>query len=383
MLLAGMGASGPPVVALTTGDELLRLKQDAMVVLIDDQIAFVRARRAVRITTSPTWEAVAQALIEGTRSDRVRLLAGEGSDASSTLESLVGALHNIGALEAPPRETRLSGAILERHRRTLRFFGTHESPGVDRFSYLERLLNAKVFVVGLGGVGSWIAYQLLMSGVGTVSGCDGDVVEMSNLNRTALISPDDVGNPKTEVLHRHFAERFPDAALNFSRRVVTSVEDLADMAAGHDLIIGAADQPYLSIRLWVSGASLKTGVPSLQTGGGRVGPLFVPGRTSCAGCLHAALLRSSGAAARGAQTDHFPMPQVGTLCPQPAADSAMVALEAVRFLTGCTAPVTLDAYLQKGAGLLDGVVHELPPQKDCVISCGGHKSPTRSGKEVK
>ncbi|MEU1276247.1 ThiF family adenylyltransferase [Streptomyces sp. NPDC005799] len=352
---------------------MLRLKQDAMVVLIGDQIAFVRGRRAVRVVVSPRWEAVARALIEGAGSDRVRGLAGGGAE-SSTLGQLLGALRGIGALEAPPRETGLSAAVVERHRRTLRFFGTHETPDNDRFSFLERLVNAKVFVVGLGGVGSWIAYQLLMSGVGTVSGCDGDVVEMSNLNRMALIGPGDVGNPKTEVLHRHFASRFPDASVNFSRRVVTSVDDLVEMAAGHDLIIGAADQPYLSIRLWVSGASLQSGVPSLQTGGGRVGPLFIPDRTSCAGCLHAALLRTSGVAARGAQTEHFPMPQVGTLCPQPAADSAMVALEAIRFLTGCTAPVTLDAYLQKGPGLLDGVIHELPPERDCVLSCGGHKN---------
>jgi molybdopterin/thiamine biosynthesis adenylyltransferase len=361
---------------------MLRLKQDTMVLLVDDQVVFVRDRRVVRVTMSPEWDAVARALIEGAPSERIRLLAGNTLNASSTVERLIDALGDIGSLETPPRKTGLDDATHERHRRTLRFFGTHEGPDNDRFSYLERLLRAKVFIVGLGGVGSWIAYQLLMSGVGTVSGCDADAVEMSNLNRTALITPEDVGKPKAEALHRHFAQRFPDAAVNFSQHVVASVEDLAAMAAGHDLIIGAADKPYLSIRLWVSGASIETGVPSLQTGGGRVGPLFVPGRTSCAGCLHAALLRTSGAKARRARTDHFPMPQVGTLCPQPAADSAMVALDAIRFLTGYAAPVTLDAYLQKGPGLLDGVVHELPPQEDCVISCGGPEDPTTSGMEV-
>jgi hypothetical protein len=121
MSLAGMGASILSIVALTKGEELLRLEQGAMVVLINDQIVFVRAHRAVRITTSSTWEAVAQALIDGMRVHRVRLLAGEESDSSSTVEQLVGALHNIGALEAPPRETTLSAATLERHRRTLRF----------------------------------------------------------------------------------------------------------------------------------------------------------------------------------------------------------------------------------------------------------------------
>lgn len=102
----------------------MRLEQDAMVVLINGQTVFVRVRRAVRIATSFTWEAVSQALIDGMCAARVRLLAGEEWDASSTLESFVGTLHDIGALEDPPQETTLSVATLERRRLRLRFCGS-------------------------------------------------------------------------------------------------------------------------------------------------------------------------------------------------------------------------------------------------------------------
>ena len=96
-----------------------------MVVLIDDQIDFVRARQAVCLPMSPAWEAVAHALIEGMRAHRGRLLAEEKSDAPSAVEQLVGALHNIGALEALAagdhverghlRASRAEAALLQQH----------------------------------------------------------------------------------------------------------------------------------------------------------------------------------------------------------------------------------------------------------------------------
>ena len=63
----------------------------------------------------------------------------------------------------------------------------------------ERLLQAKVLLVGAGGLGSPVALYLAAAGVGTIGVVDGDSVSITNLQRQVLHSTPDVGRPKVEV----------------------------------------------------------------------------------------------------------------------------------------------------------------------------------------
>jgi tRNA A37 threonylcarbamoyladenosine dehydratase len=78
---------------------------------------------------------------------------------------------------------------------------------------LERLKQANVLVVGLGGVGAYVAEQLCRAGIGKMTLVDGDVGEHSNRNRQlpALIS--NVGKPKAELLSDRFLDINPDLQL--------------------------------------------------------------------------------------------------------------------------------------------------------------------------
>lgn len=78
---------------------------------------------------------------------------------------------------------------------------------------LEKLRNASVLVVGLGGVGAYAAEMLCRAGVGNLTIVDGDVVEESNRNRQlpALVSTQ--GKPKTEVLEQRFMDINPEVRL--------------------------------------------------------------------------------------------------------------------------------------------------------------------------
>ncbi|RKZ78210.1 MAG: molybdopterin-synthase adenylyltransferase MoeB [Candidatus Parabeggiatoa sp. nov. 1] len=62
----------------------------------------------------------------------------------------------------------------------------------------ERLLNAKVLIIGLGGLGSPAAMYLAAAGVGHLRLCDFDVVDLSNLQRQIIHSTSDIGKPKVE-----------------------------------------------------------------------------------------------------------------------------------------------------------------------------------------
>lgn len=78
---------------------------------------------------------------------------------------------------------------------------------------LEKLQNAKVLVVGLGGVGAYAAEQLCRAGIGNMTIVDGDVVDTSNRNRQlpALVST--TGKAKAEILEARFKDINPDIKL--------------------------------------------------------------------------------------------------------------------------------------------------------------------------
>src|SRR5579875_553102 len=60
----------------------------------------------------------------------------------------------------------------------------------------RKLMDAKVLIVGAGGLGSPVAVYLALAGVGTIGLVDFDVVDLSNLQRQILHQNDDVGKPK-------------------------------------------------------------------------------------------------------------------------------------------------------------------------------------------
>src|SRR3989338_5215005 len=60
----------------------------------------------------------------------------------------------------------------------------------------EKLLNARVLVIGAGGLGSPVSLYLASAGVGHIGICDSDVVELNNLQRQVIHSTKDVGIPK-------------------------------------------------------------------------------------------------------------------------------------------------------------------------------------------
>ena len=84
----------------------------------------------------------------------------------------------------------------------------------------ERLADARVLIIGAGGLGNPASLYLATSGVGHLVISDFDTVDESNLPRQILFRDADVGNPKAEILALRLAEANPDiTAIGISRRL--------------------------------------------------------------------------------------------------------------------------------------------------------------------
>ncbi len=84
----------------------------------------------------------------------------------------------------------------------------------------EKLLQAKVVVIGCGGLGGIAAVYLAASGIGAIHLVDYDVVDASNLHRQVFYTMKDIGKPKTEVLKKHIESISPFVRVSYSNKAV-------------------------------------------------------------------------------------------------------------------------------------------------------------------
>ncbi|MFI6574498.1 adenylyltransferase/sulfurtransferase MoeZ [Nocardiopsis sp. NPDC050513] len=104
----------------------------------------------------------------------------------------------------------------------------------------KRLKNAKVLVVGAGGLGSPALLYLAAAGVGTLGIIDFDVVDESNLQRQIIHGQSDVGRPKAESARDSIKEVNPGVEVVLHRERLES-DNALDIFAGYDLILDGTD----------------------------------------------------------------------------------------------------------------------------------------------
>jgi adenylyltransferase/sulfurtransferase len=103
-----------------------------------------------------------------------------------------------------------------------------------------KLLDAKVLLIGAGGLGSPAAMYLAAAGVGTLGIVDFDVVDVSNLQRQILHHLDDVGRPKVETAAEAIANLNTDVKV-VPHRVLLNSENALDIIKGYDVVINGSD----------------------------------------------------------------------------------------------------------------------------------------------
>jgi adenylyltransferase/sulfurtransferase len=150
-----------------------------------------------------------------------------------------------------------------------------------------RIRAARVLVAGCGGLGAESASLLARAGVGSLRIVDRDVVELSNLQRQALFSEEDVreGLPKAVAAARRLARVNADVTVE---PVVADVgpRNVRSLLGGVDLVVDGFDS--FESRFLLNDACVEKGLPWVYgacIGSTGLAALLVPGRTPCLRCL--------------------------------------------------------------------------------------------------
>ena len=104
----------------------------------------------------------------------------------------------------------------------------------------QKLLHAKVLLVGAGGLGSPVALYLAAAGVGTIGVVDGDSVSITNLQRQVLHSTPDVGRPKVQVAKERMQAINPDVCVE-TYETYLSETNAMELIHPYDFVIDGTD----------------------------------------------------------------------------------------------------------------------------------------------
>ncbi|MBT9384907.1 molybdopterin-synthase adenylyltransferase MoeB [Pseudooceanicola sp. CBS1P-1] len=226
----------------------------------------------------------------------------------------------------------------------------------------QKLKQAKVLVIGAGGLGSPALLYLAGAGVGTIGVIDADVVDNSNLQRQVIHRDADIGTPKVASAARAMAALNPFITVHPHQERFEGAR-AADLVADYDIILDGTDNfetRYLANCLCVAaGKPLVSGALAQWEGQLSV---FHPARgTPCYQCIF------PEAPAPGLAPS---CSVAGVLSPLPGVVGAMMAVETVKLIAGTGAPLAGEMLIYDA---LWGETRKiaLKPRPDCPV-CGTH-----------
>ena len=148
-----------------------------------------------------------------------------------------------------------------------------------------KILKAKVFIVGAGGLGSPVGFYLSAAGVGRIALIDNDKVDLSNLQRQIAHNTKTIGKPKVESAKNTFESLNPDVHIIPIKQRLTKL-NILDLIKDYDIVVDCSDN--YATRFLVNDACVMAKKP-LVTGAifkfeGQL-TVVVPGDGPCYRCL--------------------------------------------------------------------------------------------------
>ena len=225
----------------------------------------------------------------------------------------------------------------------------------------KKLMNAKVLIIGAGGLGSPVAMYLAAAGVGTIGIADADEVDLSNLQRQILHGTKDVGKPKVDSAFETLENLNPDVHV-IPYQVFVSAANIMELIADYDFVIDGTDN--FAAKFLINDACVLAGKPFCHAGIIRFhGQLmtYVPGKGPCYRCVfRQPPPKGSVPTCR----------QAGVIGAMAGVIGCMQALEAVKYITEVGDLLT-GRLLTFDALDMEAQTIRLGENEDCPV-CGKH-----------
>ena len=182
-----------------------------------------------------------------------------------------------------------------------------------------KLKRAKVFIAGVGGLGSPVSIYLAAAGVGTIRLVDHDRVELSNLNRQVLHGDEDIGKRKADSALQKLKKINQSVDIETVPETITEA-NISQLVNGCDLIVDAMDN--LPTRYLLNKAAIDKNMPFFHGAvygfEGRA-MTIIPGKSACLWCVY------QGRVTKG----KFPVIGVA-----PAVIGCIQATEVIKYIVG-------------------------------------------------
>jgi tRNA A37 threonylcarbamoyladenosine dehydratase len=136
----------------------------------------------------------------------------------------------------------------------------------------EKLNSSHVLVVGLGGVGGYVAEQLTRAGIGELTIVDGDVVSQSNMNRQLLALQSTQGKPKAEVMAARLRDINPDIKLHVVNQFMKDQALIDLISQPYDFVVDAIDTVSPKVFLLYYAVQNNQRIVSCMGAGGKMHP---------------------------------------------------------------------------------------------------------------
>jgi sulfur-carrier protein adenylyltransferase/sulfurtransferase len=204
-----------------------------------------------------------------------------------------------------------------------------------------KLLDAKVLLLGAGGLGSPAALYLAAAGVGTIGIVDNDVVDLSNLQRQVAHTTDRIGTPKVDSAEQSIHEINPDVNVQ-KHNVRLGADNVLEIIEGYDVVVDGLDN--FPTRYLLNDASVRLDIPVVSASilgfDGQLS-VFKPHDGPCYRCLYptpppAELAPSCGAA--------------GVLGVLPGVMGLLQSVEVIKLVTGAGEPLVGKLLLYEALG---------------------------------
>jgi molybdopterin/thiamine biosynthesis adenylyltransferase len=124
----------------------------------------------------------------------------------------------------------------------------------------DLLLGKSVCIVGCGGLGGYIIEMIGRIGVGKITAVDGDVFDLTNLNRQLLCTEEHIGKGKAKAAKERMSKVNSDVTFTAISEFLTE-ENAEDILRGHDLVIDALDS--IAARFILQEHASKLGIPMI------------------------------------------------------------------------------------------------------------------------